>query len=173
VPTLRTERLELRPFTEDDGDLVHRELLADPMVMAGFPISPPPTLAEALIALRRRAEHWRANGFGMWAVQTTAGSFVGECGLRRLEETGEAEIAYAIVRSHWKQGYASEAAARTISFAFDECGLDRVIAVTIRENHGSQAVLRRCGFSSIGSIEVHGHVLPAFALERNARGPRS
>lgn len=169
IPLIRTARLVLRPFVPDDAGVVFAQLLNDPKVMAGFPIAPAPSVLEAKNALVRRERHWREHGFGMWAVTLAdCGTFVGECGLRVLDEAaGDAELVYAIASAHWAQGYATEAAKAALDYAFGTLRLDRIVGVTTPTNTASAAVLRHCGMTEITPVEIDGHLFAAFALARS------
>lgn len=57
----------------------------------------------------------------------------------------------------WGRGYAREAARATLDEAFGPLGLERVIAVTRPENHRSQRVLERLGFTLTGMRLADGH----------------
>ncbi|MBM3574019.1 MAG: GNAT family N-acetyltransferase, partial [Alphaproteobacteria bacterium] len=50
----------------------------------------------------------------------------------------------------WGQGFASEAVARVVAFAFDDLGLDRLAANAHIDNPASGRVLEKAGFSVIG-----------------------
>ena len=46
---------------------------------------------------------------------------------------------------HWGHGYATEAAAASLRFGFDEAGLAEIVAFTTTLNTRSQAVMERIG----------------------------
>ena len=58
------------------------------------------------------------------------------------------------LRAHWGRGYATEAARAAIAFAFEELGLDRIVAVTEPQNVASRRVMEKCGLSFVG-VTVH------------------
>jgi ribosomal-protein-alanine N-acetyltransferase len=59
--------------------------------------------------------------------------------------TPEVGLFYAVHPDHRGHGYASEAAAALIDYAFSSLKLKRVIAVTDQANYGSQGVMRKVG----------------------------
>jgi RimJ/RimL family protein N-acetyltransferase len=65
---------------------------------------------------------------------------------------GVVEIAYGIVPSHQRQGYATEAAAALVSFARADPRVRRLIAHTLPERNASTRVLARCGFEFKGDV---------------------
>ena len=53
---------------------------------------------------------------------------------------------YALLRSHWGRGIASEAVAGLLDWAFLDHGLTRLVATVHPENRASQRVLEKAGF---------------------------
>lgn len=141
-----TERLVLRPFRDADLDQ-WAALNADPDVTQylGGPLSRAESdrIASAVNA------SYAAEGFGFLAVERwTDGAFLGACGLTREQwYPDDLEIGWRLAREYWGHGYATEAAASWLEYAFDEAGLPRVIAVTDTPNVRSIAVMRRLGMS--------------------------
>ena len=157
--SLRTERLLLSPVVEDHlGDFLR--LYSDPQTMRWLGQGKPLTVEETEVAVRRMARHWRDHGFGMFAVHLMDGSFVGRCGLCRLDRTERVELGYTLLSEHWGHGYATEAAQSCLRFAFDELGLDEVVAITTLANEASQRVMRKCGLVFQGTAWYYrSHVL--------------
>lgn len=142
-----TARLFLRPMIEADWPLLRR-IDGDPETTAtlGGLRSEPETQAYVFAQI----EHWSTHGFGWWtAFDRVSRSFVGRGGLRRFNVEGvdEVEVGYAIVRDRWGEGLATELAAAAVHVADASLGLDRLVAVTLPENHGSRRVLEKVGFA--------------------------
>ncbi len=55
------------------------------------------------------------------------------------------EIGWRLHPDYWGHGYATEAAAASLRFGFDEAGLDEIVAFTTTLNTRSQAVMARIG----------------------------
>ncbi len=172
MPTLETERLLIRPFTEADYPAVYQLLdrdLADPETT-----SPEPTLQ----ADRQRWLAWTVLNYDELAriyqppygdravVLKATQTIIGACGyvpclgpfgqLPTLATavslppglvSTEWGLYYAIDPQHRQQGYASEAAAALLDYAFNELHLWRVIATTDYDNAGSLGVMRRVGMT--------------------------
>lgn len=163
---LVTERLVLRPFVPDDAEEMRETVWGDPEVMAL--LDGPLDRAGVDRELQRLAGHQERHGFSFWAVvDRETGLLAGECGLFSLEGRGpEVELGYTLGRAWWGRGYATEAARATLDEAFEVIGLDRVVAVTRYENHRSQAVLGRLGFTPAGSRLAYGREQRFFQLAR-------
>lgn len=145
---LETERLRLRPFVAEDLP-EHGRLYADPDVtryLAGGPYLGAAARLRSERAVRRFVDHWQAHGFGVWAVRDRASdTFLGQCGLNTIDETGEVEALWALARPAWGQGLATEAARAALGWAFDVAALPAVIAIAAPDNLASQRVMQKIG----------------------------
>jgi len=96
------------------------------------------------------AEHPDEPGFGSWYV-IGGGQLVGSAGYKGPpDEAGTVEIGYAIIEAAQRRGYASGAVNLLLARAFRDPRVVAVRAETLPELVGSQAVLKRCGFSPVG-----------------------
>ncbi len=150
MTVLETERLLLRPWDDADRD-VYAAMSADPEVMKYFPAELM-TRAAADAFVDRNQQGFAERGWGWFAVQERAsGAFVGVAGLApvRFEApfTPAVEIGWRLVRGAWGKGFATEAARASVTFAFDELGLDEVVALAVPANEKSLAVMRRLGMT--------------------------
>ncbi|MDP9281714.1 MAG: GNAT family N-acetyltransferase [Chloroflexota bacterium] len=59
--------------------------------------------------------------------------------------TSEIGLFWALFPEHWGQGYATEAAAAMVAYAFGELRLRRIVATTEHDNTRSINVMRRLG----------------------------
>lgn len=92
---------------------------------------------------------WELRGTGNWALEEKAtGRFVGRAGLHRpeLHDWPGIEVGWMLHPDRWGRGYATEAGARSIAYAFEQLGARRLFSVILPENHRSIAVARRLGF---------------------------
>jgi len=98
--------------------------------------------------------HWQVRGFGFLVVEEKAsGDFVGRVGPWYPEGWPAKEVGWTICRPMWGRGYAGEAAAASLDWAFDHLGWDGVIHVIDPENRGSQRVAEKLGSTKTGFIE--------------------
>jgi ribosomal-protein-alanine N-acetyltransferase len=65
-------------------------------------------------------------------------------------EDGTVGIAYGVVPSHRRRGYATEAACALIGWASQQPGVSAIAAACADDNHASIRTLRRVGFSQTG-----------------------
>ena len=142
---IETARLRLRPY--DPGDLEHAVgLYGDPEVTRFTKLGRlDRAQAEAIFA-----EHlalWESEGLGLYALTLKdSGAFVGECGFFRVPERPEPYLRYALLRTHWGQGLAREAAVAVLEEAFGPRALGRVMSVVEARNGASQRIMELLGF---------------------------
>jgi RimJ/RimL family protein N-acetyltransferase len=166
---LETPRLLLREMSLADLDFV-ATLLAHPDVMRYWPRCY--TRAEAESWVSRQRERYRRHGYGYWlALDRATGKPVGQAGLLvcQVERRRETALGYIIHRPFWRRGYATEAAAACLRYAFESCGKDRVIALVRPENVPSQGVALKIGMRQEGRATYEGFLHLIFAARRTYR----
>lgn len=161
--TLTSERLILRPWRDDDLDAL-AQLCADPEVMAHFP----EVLDRAGSArlLDRLMAHQAEHGFTFWCLERREdGAVVGFTGLARVGFAAPfvpaVETGWRLARPYWGQGYALEAARRSLQFAFTDLQLAEVVAFTVPANQRSWSVMERLGMRRDPAGDFEHPSLPA------------
>jgi ribosomal-protein-alanine N-acetyltransferase len=148
VTELATDRLLLRPFRPGDVPAVHA-YAGDPEVVRYMDWGPntlPET--EAFVAEAMRP----ASGAHPFAIDLD-GAVIGAVELRVTSEPhSRAEFGYALARSAWGRGYATEASVAVLSYAFDRLALHRVAATCDPANHASRRVLEKAGLAYEGRL---------------------
>jgi ribosomal-protein-alanine N-acetyltransferase len=171
IPELRTERLVLRRFLDDDLDRWNELLFADPEVRRYLPIGEPLSAEQLAASLARGRAHWATHGYGTWAVaDAVTSALVGHCGLRYLDDLGETEVLYGFGRAFWGRGYATEAVRAALDFGFSARGLTRIVAFVVPENVASRHVVERLGMLVAGEVDVFGLRCVRYAIERSPPG---
>lgn len=147
-PTLHTERLLLRRWTDADRAPL-AVINADPEVMR-YRFAPL-TRQESDALIDEIEACFEKNGFGLWAVERRGGGLLGYAGLAISEFDAPfcpaIDIGWTLARDAWGRGYATEAALASLAFAFDDLRLPEVVAHTTTRNERSQAVMRRIGMT--------------------------
>jgi ribosomal-protein-alanine N-acetyltransferase len=145
VPVLRTERLVLRDWREQDR-APFAAMNADPVVMEHFVT--PLTREQSDAFVDRIVARWQVQGFGLWAVEVD-GAFAGYVGLARADFeasfTPAIEIGWRLDRPYWGRGIATEAARAGLAYGFDVVGLPEVDSWTAITNVRSWRVMERLG----------------------------
>ena len=131
---LETPRLLLRLPQHEDLDAV-AAFLADEVATRYIGGSMPRALAWRSLATMRGS--WELQGFAMFSViEKDSGRGVGRVGPWKPEGWPGTEVGWSIVRERWGRGYASEAAAACIDWAFATLGWEQVIHTIDPDNAG-------------------------------------
>ncbi|MGA8245461.1 MAG: GNAT family protein [Nocardioides sp.] len=179
TPTLQTERLVLRPFTDADGDALYA-MHSNAHVLRYWD-SPPWTeraRAERFVAACRQMAD-EGTGARVAIEGVCDGAFIGWCGLSRWNsDHRSASLGYCLDEAAWGHGYATEAARALLHWAFDTLDLNRVQAEADTRNLASARVLEKIGFVREGTLRedcvVNGKVSDSWVfglLRREWRPP--
>lgn len=161
APTIRTDRLVLRPLTAADFDAVHR-IWSDPENVH-FITGKPSTEAESWRRIINSAGLWPILGYGYWALdEADDGTFVGLVGFadfRRDEPagfSGDPEIGYVIDKRVHGKGYGREAMTACMQWMDDNHGRQRTICMISPDNIASIRIAERLGYKTYGEGEIGG-----------------
>lgn len=151
-----TERLLLRRFTPDDVALIY-QLNRDPEVTR-YTLDPVRDESHAQEILETVIlPQYALYNYGRWAVHCKGDlSFIGWCGLKFRPELNETDLGYRFTRASWGRGYATESAAGTLKYGFNNLGINRIIGRALSGNLGSIHVLEKCGMTFIGEEIIEG-----------------
>jgi ribosomal-protein-alanine N-acetyltransferase len=146
LPILRTARLTLRPWAENDVDALHA-LWVDPAVRRYLWDDVVIDRGCAAQTVRRSIESAAREGIGVWNlhVEDPPAALAGFCGLIRREPGDDPELMYGLAPAFWGRGLATEAALAVLAYAFGALGLRRVTAATDVPNTASARVMERLG----------------------------
>jgi len=166
VPTLETKRLLVRPLLETDLAAVHKLYLDIDWVDTSLPQTElydrhaswlawtsssyrelerlyQPPLGDRAVA--RKADGAMIGLVGLVPSFAPFGQLPGFGGAAKALRTMEMGLFWAISPDAQGQGYATEAAAALVDWAFEGLLLDRLVATTEHDNAASIAVMRRLG----------------------------
>ena len=155
-----TERLRLRSWRAEDVDPFIRHTNTPAVMRWLGGIRDEAVLRDVILNIFPRWEAER--GFTFWAVERRYdGQLLGFCGLKRVEDEGTRikgwhEIGWRFREDAWGQGYAREAAAASLDFAFARAGAERVVALTVTGNSPSWGLMERLGMSRRLDLDYEG-----------------
>lgn len=142
---LQTDRLLLREYTPDDFASLY-EILSDPYTMRHYP--KPFDEARVKNWIQWNLDNYAVFGFGLWAViLKESGSLIGDCGITMQTINGKIrpEIGYHIHKDHQRRGYATEAAAKCIDYAFENTPFGVLFSYMKHTNVASYTVALKNG----------------------------
>lgn len=154
----QTPRLLLRQWKDSDRE-PFAEMSSDSRVMEHFPSplsrSESDAVADKIISLINE------RGWGFWALEEkSSGRFIGFTGLHipipELTFSPCVEIGWRLMFSAWGKGFASEAAAKALEFAFESIKLEEVVAFATVGNFRSHKVMERLGMKKEYEFEHPG-----------------
>ena len=143
--TIKTPRLELRPWRQEDFE-PFAQLNADPRVMEHFPWTwsreESDLMANRLLSTEK--------DWGLWAVSVPGiADFIGYIGLNQVTFTSHftpaVEVGWRLAYDYWGKGYATEGALASLQYGFEVLGLNEIVSFTIMQNKRSRAVMERIG----------------------------
>ena len=178
---LETARLFLRRITRADLPFFTR-VHADPEVARYLGHGRPRSVEETALWLEQVLDTYEKYCLGPLAVvRKSDGMLLGRSGMSDLgveahptpgkmprawfhrvqapqgvEIVNERELGYTFDRSHWGQGYASEAAGCVYVYARDVLAVPRIISLIHPENVRSRRVASRFGLRLDGQLELMG-----------------
>lgn len=176
IPTLRTGRLILRPFSKGDRDAMVAALMSDADAMAQLPGKED---CSDLEGQRRVADEyidelnrpWSEGAPGSWAVCAgveqlgPVGELIGFCGFlpEKVEGAGP-ELGYGLAKAYWEKGLATEAALASMDWVFSQDGISCVYAVFGREHTATRRVLEKLGMAQRGEVDLYDSVAQGLGL---------
>ncbi len=145
-----TERLQLRTWSDaDKAEFVRVTNTPAVMRWLGGVQS-----AESMAAGFERIDGYQRDfGHTLWAVTRKAdGALLGFCGLKRVNSPGAScpgdfEVGWRLREDAWGQGFAKEAAIRSLDLAFGRFEAPHVVALTVAGNAASQGLMKRLGMT--------------------------
>lgn len=143
-PRIETDRLVLRPPERADLDDIVTEIndFAVVRMLARVPF--PYGLSDAERYLDW-SQHSRKD---LNLIVTRSGRAIGCMALTDIR--GECEFGYWLGRSHWRQGYASEAGKAFLAYCFADPAIKSIRAGAYLDNPASLQVQKKLGFEQTG-----------------------
>jgi RimJ/RimL family protein N-acetyltransferase len=148
---LETPRLTLRRWQEGDR-AAFAEMNADPVVMHFF--EAPFTRQQSDETIDRYLAGFDREGFSFFAATLRdTGGFMGTIGMQTMRDVvpnlaqPAVEIGWRLTRAAQGQGLATEGARTIVDFAFNQLGLNEVVAITALPNRASRHVMEKLGMT--------------------------
>ncbi|HOY28750.1 MAG TPA: GNAT family N-acetyltransferase [Flavobacteriales bacterium] len=169
---LTTERLILRDLEETDVEGIFA-LDSDPEVLRfiGTPaLKDRPEAAERISGIRKQYEE---HGIGRWAVELReTGAFIGWAGLKweqHIRPFPYYDIGYRLIRKHWGQGYATEAAIACLRHGFEVLHYPEICAAAEAQHQASNHILRKIGLQQGEPFLFDGKLCNWYSLRKGVR----
>jgi [ribosomal protein S5]-alanine N-acetyltransferase len=150
--TIKTDRLLLRAFAASDLDSVHSYACDSEVTRyTSFGPNTPEETRDFLDRCGAEASDDPRATYSFAVTLLDSGELIGGTGFRiDYPQHRGAELGYVLHRAAWGEGYASEAAAALLGFAFQHVGLHRVVARCHPDNAASARVMEKIGMRHEG-----------------------
>ena len=150
-PTLETERLILRVPRIEDFERYAEMFAHEGTSHIGGPLA----RGDAWRRFLQMPGAWALQGFAMFSlVEKASGRWVGQAGPWQPDGWPGTEVGYSLHPDAWGKGYATEACAASMDWAFDQLGWTDVIHSISPANVASQAVAMRLGSRNRGPVKL-------------------
>jgi ribosomal-protein-alanine N-acetyltransferase len=161
---LETERLLFRKFTLNDLDWL--VCLRADIEVARF-LGGVHRRSDVETRLRWYLECYEKHGFGYCVmIYKETGQEIGWSGLQPLDDTGEIELGYGMMKEYWGRGIGTEACKGWLEFGFNKLELERITAIAIPQNTPSRRIMEKAGMQYEKNISLRGYDLAMHALSR-------
>lgn len=150
--SIKTERLLLRPFEQDDLENVFSGL-SHPEVIRYYGVN-----FSTLEATQEQIDWFKnqeKSGTGQWFAICSSDNqvFYGAIGLNDVKkEHKKGEIGFWLLPEYWGKGIITEAMPPVCEYAFKQMDLHRIEAFVESENRDSKKVLQKFGFVHEGCM---------------------
>lgn len=155
-PVLETERLVLRPLVSSDIDDVFA-YCSDPAVGLDAGWAPHRTREDSRMFVEVIARDPHVFGMFERVGKETIGPCIGSIGLIADPKRRNPDclmLGYALARTAWGRGYATEASHEVLRYGFEELGLGMISCTCYSTNERSRHVIEKAGFIREGTIHA-------------------
>ena len=145
----------------------------DPEVLARKHVTltePPGGVDAAVRNIERMLRHWDLRGYGQWAVlHKDTGEVIGCVGFYSPDGWPGIDLGWIFHRSHWGNGFATEASRAAIEWAWANTQIDHIISLIAPDNVQSIRIATKIGqrFERADVDPIHGEIIHVYSIRRN------
>lgn len=153
LPTIRTQRLLLRPLSmRDDKDMFR--YCSDPAVSRHVLWDTHPNIRYTRSCLRAAIRQYKAGQPATFGIERQSDHrLIGTIGFMWVNtDHRSAEVGYSLARDCWNQGYATEALRAALHYGFHTLRLNRIEAQHEADNPASGRVMEKAGMQYEGTL---------------------
>lgn len=153
--SFETERLLLNPTSVNDASFI-LELLNTPKWQQFIGDRNVHTLKEAKKYIKDKiTPQFEKLGFANYTVVRKIDNVkIGSCGLYDREGVKGIDIGFAFLPEFEKQGYAFESAQKIMAVGFDIFKIEKISAITAKQNWASQKLLEKLGLHFDSTLKI-------------------
>jgi len=153
--TFETDRLSIRPTSEEDADFI-LELMNTPKWIQFIGKRNLKTLEQAKNYIQTKmTPQLERLGYSNYTIIVKEGNLkVGTCGLYDRAGLEGIDIGFALLPEYEKNGFAFEASNVLKEAAFNDFGIETISAITSKDNIASQKLLEKLGLKKSGLLTL-------------------
>lgn len=159
MPVIEFQNIRLRRFNLNDlQNMIELESDEEVMRFTSLRKALPKEESEKRLQNTINSESERAP-LGIWAAEfKDSQEFIGWFMLLNRQYP-HPELGFMIAKRHWGKGLTAIAAKGLVNYAFQNLGLQKIVAVTTQDNFASKKVLLKIGFAQQGTVNNFDKVL--------------
>lgn len=163
---LETDRLRISKFTLDDAPFI-LEITNSPGWLTYIGDRNIHSINDAGKYLKNDPLlSYQTFGFGLFKVSIKDSNHpIGICGFKKRAELEFPDLGFAFLPDFEGKGFAFESSNALLNWVDSNFDHQKILAITLNENHRSISLLQRLGFSQIIKYESNGEMLLKFELE--------
>ena len=153
IPTLKTEKLVLRPFRIEDAPLVQKYAGDHKIAEMTGTIPHPYSLEMAKEWIPLHKQNWETKrSLTLAMVPVNTSEIVGCVSLIFSMNHRRAELGYWVGVPHWGNGYCTDASRAIVQYGFDNLEIDKITSAHMTKNPASGKVLQKIGMQKEGLL---------------------
>lgn len=164
---IKTSRLMLYKPKTVDQDVIS-DILSSPKQTKYLPNEAPYSQRQQKEYLSNRVAHWKDHGFGTFiiALKDRPSIKMGFVGAEFAPNPGYVDIRFGIISDFEGKGFVTEAASACVTWFFDNTEHKKLYGVSMAENEGSKAVLKKIGMKPEKGVNLYNcEGLESFSVE--------
>ncbi|MBL7961856.1 GNAT family N-acetyltransferase [bacterium] len=169
---LETERLTIRELITDDSEFILK-LVNTPTWLKFIGDRGVKNLDDAKKYIENGpVKSYADNGFGLYLMELkNEKTPIGMCGLIKRDFLSDPDIGFALMPEYEGKGYGYESASAVLSYGQRQLRLEKIVAITVRENANSIRLLEKIGLREEGTVVYPGtdEELLLFGVEFNGQ----
>lgn len=153
--SFETDRLFIRPVAETDAPFI-LQILNTPKWLQFIGDRNVHTEEQAAAYIKERMlSQLERTGFGNnILINKENNTAVGVCGLYQRPGLTVTDIGFAFLPENEGKGYGYEAASRLLKAAKEDFNLEKISAITVKENYASQKLIEKLGLQFIKTLTL-------------------
>lgn len=151
-----TERLILRPMNVEDAEFIF-ELYNSPKFIEYIGDRHIRSVSDAENYIKNRfLPQFEKLGYGNYLMMTKEGNKIGGVGIFERDGLDVVDIGFSLLEEFEGKGYAYEAALKIKSVGMNDFGLQKISAITTKNNFSSQKLIEKLGLKFQKFVTIPG-----------------